>query len=440
MSAHYSHYSHPAHPAARVACFFILILTAVSGLRAQDIYINEGETERQPSNILLPYGFGSETLDVAFGLLGISSATIQPQATIGAAVMGSTNGSYGIYMIGHELRAPFSDRLYVSPFLSAAKYKKLRSYTNGNPQFLGRERAGSSESSEDNYLEGEAWEIVAELPFRWVLPLGHGYDNPLKTITMQEGLPLSDPTGGTSRWDPWKSGRTSLGLKPFYRSREYKEDPGILQTHSNGLEFGLLWDNRDFRPSPTRGGTLELSLTRDFGWFDSDDSWTTWEANFTQNFSFGESDWARQRVLAFHFMTADTPTWDENGHGIDHRAPDFLSPRLGGWSNMRSYPHQRYNDRSAIYYGLEYRYMPRWNPLGNVRWLDDWLDIDWWQFVGFAEAGNVAPSFNLGDLHSDMKFDAGIGLRIMMAKSVVRLDWAMGEEGTGFWFMIGQTF
>jgi len=39
-----------------------------------------------------------------------------------------------------------------------------------------------------------------------------------------------------------------------------------------------------------------------------------------------------------------------------------------------------------------------------------------------------------------MKWDAGLGLRFMAKKSVVRLDWAASDESMGFWVMFGQTF
>jgi hypothetical protein len=107
---------------------------------------------------------------------------------------------------------------------------------------------------------------------------------------------------------------------------------------------------------------------------------------------------------------------------------------------MRAYPFSRFNDRSAIYYGAEYRYMPRWNPWKDIRWIDRWLDIDWWQFVPFVEAGRVAPNWNLGTLHEDMKWDVGLGVRFMAKKTVVRFDVAASEDTTGFWAMFSQPF
>jgi hypothetical protein len=43
-------------------------------------------------------------------------------------------------------------------------------------------------------------------------------------------------------------------------------------------------------------------------------------------------------------------------------------------------------------------------------------------------------------LFEDWQFDAGLGLRFMVAGGVVRIDVAYGDEGGSFWFMAGQPF
>jgi hypothetical protein len=116
-----------------------------------------------------------------------------------------------------------------------------------------------------------------------------------------------------------------------------------------------------------------------------------------------------------------------------------MGSTLGGNMRLRGYSSNRFTDKSAIYYGAEYRTIPQWNPLGSQTWLK-WLDIDWWQWVGFVEAGRVADEWDLGELNSDLKWDGGFGLRSMMHKVVVRLDFAFSEEGTHVWAMAGQPF
>ena len=39
--------------------------------------------------------------------------------------------------------------------------------------------------------------------------------------------------------------------------------------------------------------------------------------------------------------------------------------------------------------------------------------------MGFVEVGRVASTWSLDELHSDMKWDAGFGIRVMMRGTVV---------------------
>ena len=66
--------------------------------------------------------------------------------------------------------------------------------------------------------------------------------------------------------------------------------------------------------------------------------------------------------------------------------------------------------------------------------------MDWWQFVGFVEGGRVADDYDMSELVSDWKIDAGFAIRSMMAGGIVRLDVAFSDEDVGIWFMFGQPF
>ena len=127
---------------------------------------------------------------------------------------------------------------------------------------------------------------------------------------------------------------------------------------TNGIELSLFHDNRDFKLNPSRGSALRLKFTRDFGWFDSSDSWTVVDAEFDKYFSLGESDWFRQ----------------------------------------------------------------------------------WLQFVPFAEIGRVAPAWNVEDLHEDMKWSVGLGVRFWAKGLVARIDSAASEEGFSVQMMVAQPF
>ncbi len=68
------------------------------------------------------------------------------------------------------------------------------------------------------------------------------------------------------------------------------------------------------------------------------------------------------------------------------------------------------------------------------------LDIDWVQYVAFAELGRVAPKWRLDELHSDMKWSIGGGVRAMVNHIIVRLDYAFSDEASSGQLFIGQPF
>jgi outer membrane translocation and assembly module TamA len=69
-----------------------------------------------------------------------------------------------------------------------------------------------------------------------------------------------------------------------------------------------------------------------------------------------------------------------------------------------------------------------------------YFEIDWWQLVPFVELGRVAPEYDADLFLKDLKWSAGIGLRMMAFRTPVRLDIATSSEGTTVWAMFGQPF
>jgi hypothetical protein len=54
--------------------------------------------------------------------------------------------------------------------------------------------------------------------------------------------------------------------------------------------------------------------------------------------------------------------------------------------------------------------------------------------------GMVAPEWSFSRLHSDMKWDAGLGIRASAKGIVIRVDSAYSDEGVGVQMMISQPF
>ena len=83
--------------------------------------------------------------------------------------------------------------------------------------------------------------------------------------------------------------------------------------------------------------------------------------------------------------------------------------------------------------------MPRKNPFKSIPYINT-LNIPWWQGVVFVEAGRVHDEWDFFESHDDMKWDAGVGVRLDVEGVVVRLDVARGEEDTEVQMFIGHTF
>jgi hypothetical protein len=207
------------------------------------------------------------------------------------------------------------------------------------------------------------------------------------------------------------------------------------------LDFTVFWDNRDFTPNPSVGESVQAKLSRDFGWANSSNPWTAWLGEIDKYFSLGPSDTFRQRVIALDFWTAYSPSWTVQPNGtITDQPPIYAGATLGGLWRMRAYPGMRFSDKAGIYYGAEYRMTPEWNPFLKWEWLQQRLGVQWVQFVPFVELGRVSPQWNLGELHSAMKLDGGIGFRAMAKGLVVRIDVASCSEGLGVQMMVSQPY
>ena len=107
---------------------------------------------------------------------------------------------------------------------------------------------------------------------------------------------------------------------------------------------------------------------------------------------------------------------------------------------MRGYPSNRFSDRAAIYYCAELRLTLNRNPLDELPWIQKYLGVQWAQIVPFVEVGRVAPKYDLEELHSDMKYDAGVGFRLLAKGMTVRIDFAGSDEGFKTQMIIFQPF
>ena len=404
----------------------------------QSVYVGpDGQHTKQ--TLSLPYGFYNEKFGLAAAYVyGVTGYPQKQSLLLATAMVGTRTAAMG-FLLGRDIRLPISERLFLDPIVSMGYFGENESYSDGNVDFPD-ERAGSNDSDEDNFIEGEGWDNLYRLRFKYLLPIGHSQEQIINTIVLDRGLLVSGATGGES-WNPFASGRTYLEFAPFYRWQQLDTDEQKVDLKTNGVDFSLFWDNRDFSLNPSAGNGLRLSVSRDFGWFDSSNSWTAIQGEFDTYFSMGSSDWFRQRVIALDFWTAYSPSWNEKENGdIDNRPPAYAGATLGGLWKLRGYPSQRFSDKAAIYYGAEYRAIPRWNPFEDWPWLQEHLGVQWLQVVPFVEVGRVAPHWTISRLHSDVKWDAGLGIRAFLKGLTVRIDTAVSAEAVGIQMMVSQPF
>jgi hypothetical protein len=432
-----------------ILCSSCLVATATARPTAGvKTVIDRAETpDRVSETLVLPYAFSTDTMGFNLGLAGMRRGFYQEQMTLGATAFGG-EVSHGIMLGLWNFKVPGSQRLFFSTYGFVGYFPDQQAYTSFHGQFTpaGTPLPGSNDSSEDVFLEADGSSNWWDMKLEYSLPIGATRNRGMVDYKLAGGLLVSEPSGG-EEWNPLTSGSSVLVLRQFnrYQSFEFPESKGgELDGTIHALEFGLLYDNTDFSVNPSKGSRQYFSVSHDFAWLDSDHEWTFIELDMSKYFSFGESDYASQRILALDFWTGYSPSWDlkydENGaRMVTDNAPYNEGAALGGFYRMRGYDNNRFHDKAAIYGAAEYRYTLKYNPIENVKWLN-FLKLDWFQLVGFVEAGRVGASYTSDELLKDVKTNVGFSLRALTAGIVVRADIATSDEGTSVWVMVDHPF
>jgi len=416
----------------------ILLVVAPRPAAGQGVRVGpDGEVTESTLN--LPYAFYNDNFGFAAGYVKGYVGWPQKQANLLGTVIAGSKGSAMGFLVGQDLQLPGTRRLFLDPVISLGYYQNIEAYIDGNPAFPD-ERSGSNDSDPDNFVAANGWDNFFRLRFKYLLPIGHGRDDIIGRYRIEDGLLVSGPTGGTSM-NPLESGKSYLEVRPFYRWLQVDADDFDTDLKSNGLDFSVFWDNRDFYANPTRGFGLRGRHSRDFGWFDSNNAWNNIDGELDVYIPFDTGSWLRQNVLALGVWTSYSPSWEENPDGtIDNNPPSYTGSTLGGLWRMRGFSAQRFNDKAAVYYAAELRMIPHWNPFNHWPALQKHVGVQWIQFVPFVEVGRVAPHWNAEALHEDMKWSAGMGVRVWAKGIVGRVDAAFSEEGAGIQMMISQPF
>jgi hypothetical protein len=397
-----------------------------------------------PMSIWAPYPFYNGNVDYAVGVAYAAAGVLQPQFGFVANAFVSSNGTYAGFLLARDYRLGSESRLFADFSLLGGEFGLIRSFQNGNPDFPGQD-AGSNDSDKKNYIEAEGSDLFVRLPVRYLLPIGAGRNEIIHIYRTQGGLLLPETGSGGERWNPFAGGRTFLELTPFQREQDLESELGQKSNlKTNGVTLKLDYDNTDWWNNPSRGSRTQLAVTRDFSGKEvGDTEWTQVEAQFSKYWSLGASERSQARVVALDVWMSDVPTWNDfdivDGQPLFQRPPVYMGSTLGGLFRQRGFASSRFNDRSAINYTLEYRYTTGRSLLARFRFLDH-FGIDFTQIVGFVEAGRVAPEFDFGTLHEDMKYTYGVGLRASAQGLIVRADLGFSDEGSQIQMFVSQPF
>ena len=433
-------------------------MTILSGsvFAAEPVYNNTDnlpDFEETGSWIVIPYLFTADATGFAGGVGTIAQGLLQPQTTfVGTLFYGAeqdvdvngipekANFSGGLFSYSN-IKVPYTRQFFLSTWGYVMHIPKDIIYING-----------SNDTSKDDALTTPSQDNYFTMSLNYVLPIGEGIDNPDNIYKMRDGFAMDREEYGNGT--PFVTGRTVLTLKAFYEyykienwkdSEPWKNSEEKPEWNDSGLKFSLLHDNTDYDLNPSRGYNFQLEYSNGFDWGNNLQSWNSISFKYSKYLNLETYSFTKQNVLAMNFWTAFSPSWDNSKEilpGIDaHRPPPWEGAKLGGFWRMRGFTNNRFSDKAAIYASAEYRAILDWNPFKTEKFLKKYspVEIDWFQVVPFVEIGRVNDEYSF-DLLTDLKYDAGIGIRAMAAEMPIRLDVGVSDEGVNMWVMFRQPF
>jgi len=421
-----------------------LILALTSSLILAQESDNSINIDKTGKWIVLPYAFTSDTTGLVGGVGTITQGLLQDNTTLVASIMygaeediitkgvESKDNFSGAFVSFSNLKIPYTDRLFFSFWGLNKSTPKGRYYTDGSMN--SKEEDILISSGEVNYLSTK---------FRYVLPIGDGLNNPDGKFNLKDGFALGREGKGDGV--PFETGETTVGFETFYISQEYDNWENFKEWKSSGVRVFLEHDNTDFDLNPSRGYNFLIKYSNDSGSGDNLQSWDFLEFKYSKYFELDNFSFSKQDVLALNTWTGYSFSWDNDNQIMPYidknRPPLDEGGTLGGMFRMRGYDSNRFSGKAVLYGTAEYRSILKYNPFKSEKFLKDNtpVAIDWFQLVGFVEAGAVSDDYN-SNLITDMKFDVGVSIRTMAAELPIRFDVAYGDEGVNMWVMIKHPF
>jgi len=374
-----------------------------------------------PETAAVPFIFSTETLGTTIGVAGLIKGVGQPNAGLVVSGLVSDKGSSITYLNYSNFQV--GDFWLLGFDAYNGKYA-------GYDYFLGD--GGDNDSAFESKIKTDGEEDRYNFSMRYIVPWG--------AAAYKGASAAMNPNRTVRGASPATSGITAINFEPFFHRRVLDTpESNHVPDSTWGMKFGFDWDNRNDVRNPSLGARFKLDITHSPSTSDGT-QWTTVEIEQSHFFDLGEwKDVFKRQVLALDMYIADTPTWNDCETGQCQRPPEYAGITLGGLYRLRGYSAERFHGRSAIHYSAEYRVMPEWQPLGSLP-VFNWYNVPWWQWVAFIDAGRVADEYNFKTLHTDMKWNAGAGVRFQIEGIVVRTEMAFGGEEGLFRVMVNQPF
>ena len=425
-----------------------LLVLSISNVQAKPpsqvkYSVQRQENTKPRESLVLPFVFSTDDLGTVIGVGGMATGLYQKQMTVGGTVYGGGD-TKGLALSLWDYRILDSERFFFSAIGMMGEFPLLRAYSPLPGAFSAPSspRAGSNDSSFDDFIQAEGSSNWWDVKLEYVLPWGSAEKHSMASYQLQGGLLKNEVQ--QADWNPFKTGTSILIARQFNRYQQYRNEEGELSGAVHALELGMLYDNTNFPANPSQGSSQYIAFSYNPQWLESKEQWTFVELEASKYFSLGANSFAKQNIIALNTWLGYSPSWqvttDEAGNSlVTNNAPFLEGATLGGMYRMRGFRSNRFHDKAVIYATAEYRMTLDYNPIADVRWLN-FLHLDWLQMVFYVEGGRVSPTFSRDTLFSDWKSDVGVSLRAFTAGIVVRLDFTQSKEGTSTWLMVGHPF
>ncbi|MEJ5245597.1 MAG: BamA/TamA family outer membrane protein [Bacteroidota bacterium] len=397
----------------RILKIFLISFSLISSLA----FANENDSSAVSVNTL-PFGFYSNSLGWVFGSFTSIKGYPQKNSFTKAGGIISTNGSKYVYLQADEVQNPLFKRQFIRPDIFVGKLGDVKEYI-GLPDANGIV-PGSNSSREEQHLLLHGTDYWFELNLKHLLPIGKGIEKDFDyVIDIRSREQINEPV--------LNIGKVFFETKLIYRDMTLKNNFTRLKLVTSAIDFSLSNDNTNYIYFPTYGTYQKVSYIKQFNAFGCDVPADIWKADFRCFYPIFDGINSFPTVIAFNFVTMDTPSWDEKFKGKYKRGKLFVGPTLGGTKYLRGYKDLRFHDRAMLYYSLELRKNLDWNPFNYYEWTRK-IGIDVLQLALFGDLGRVAPEWDFAEFHQNMRYTYGLGLRAFMQGMVLRMDVGKSKE------------